>query len=174
MLARACVAISEPGWRYPYARLLRHTLCTLCGRFEPSSCLPPVDHLPDFTQIVRTDILVLEILRERRGGIVYQNGCWLVPCHCLHKRQQMPPKPALVPTSTAVSYIGVLPDVDAEQGDQFGGGEEGILIGRGRDAQRARLGVKAQPAPSRPLPSAVERMERGVACLVASCCPAAG
>ena len=143
MLAEACAAISASGWRDPYTRPLRHTLCALCGRFKPSSCLVPVDHLPDFTQIIRTDILVLEILRKEGGKVVHQNSHWSAPCHCLHKRQQRPPRPVRVPASTAVSYIGVLPDVDAEQGDQFGGGEEGVLIGRGRDAQRPRLGLKA-------------------------------
>jgi len=42
----------------------------------------------------------------------------------------------------------VLPDIDAEERDQAGGGLQGILVGQGGQLQFARLLVEAQPAPA--------------------------
>ena len=55
----------------------------------------------------------------------------------------------------APAYVGMLPDIDAEQGHQGKLGGHGVLVGRGNNGEGAGRGVERQPPPSRTLRSRV-------------------
>jgi len=70
----------------------------------------PVNNLPDGLEVVRADVLVLEV-------------------------------------------VGVLPNINSQQGDQTGGGLERVLVRGGGNLKALELLVVSEPAPSRTLNS---------------------
>mmetsp|Transcript_13628 Transcript_13628/g.23932 ORF Transcript_13628/g.23932 Transcript_13628/m.23932 type:complete len:249 (+) Transcript_13628:107-853(+) len=85
-------------------------VCLFLGDGEALGDVLPVDDLPDALQVVRANVLVLQV-------------------------------------------VSVLPDINAKQRHQAGGGLEGILVGGGGDSEALAGLVVAEPAPSAALHS---------------------
>lgn len=54
-------------------------------------------------------------------------------------------------TNAYLEVVGVLPDVDAEEGHEAGGGLQGVLVGGRGDGQAVVHLVVSEPAPARSL-----------------------